>query len=89
MFYRYRNLSSARFRDAELGQSDGTRAGTLVRELRPGPLPSNPLFLLSNKNGVIYFEAEDGRAGRQIWKSDGTEGAGSIRGHIADTFLDK
>jgi ELWxxDGT repeat protein len=66
----------------ELWKSDGTEAGTLrVKDINPGSngafaQPSSPS--LTNVNGMLYFHADDGTSGRELWKSDGTE-AGTVR----------
>ena len=66
----------------ELWSTDGTEAGTMiVRDIAPGtqsqinteyPLSSNPLGM-TNLNGTLYFSADDGQNGRELWMSDGTE----------------
>jgi ELWxxDGT repeat protein len=64
----------------ELWKSDGTAEGTvLVTDLSPGPgsaflFPNNsdepsPLNVIGES---IYFAADDGVHGRELWKSDGT-----------------
>src|SRR5439155_1715482 len=63
----------------ELWKSDGTDTGTvLVKDINPGtnatngfPLGSDPEFL-TNASGTLYFSADDGAHGRELWKSDGT-----------------
>jgi ELWxxDGT repeat protein len=66
----------------ELWKSDGTEAGTvLVKDIDPviddsyydygGPYP------LAGIGGTLFFAAEDGIRGRELWKSDGTE-AGTV-----------
>jgi ELWxxDGT repeat protein len=64
----------------ELWKSDGTAAGTvLVKDIYPGtegpmdpdPISSAPSFL-TNVNGTLFFSAEDGVHGRELWNSDGT-----------------
>jgi ELWxxDGT repeat protein len=73
----------------ELWKSDGTEAGTvLVKDINPGQSPapfpgaptvpnsSNPSGL-TDVNGTLYFVADDGVHGAELWKSDGTE-AGTV-----------
>jgi ELWxxDGT repeat protein len=65
----------------ELWKSDGTEGGTtLVKDIYPGtiqfylsdfPRASSPRYL-TNVNGTLFFTAEDGTNGRELWKSDGT-----------------
>jgi len=64
----------------ELWRSDGTESGTvLVKDIYPGPWvferlpPSN----LTDVNGTLYFIADDGVYGSEIWKSNGAE-AGTV-----------
>lgn len=61
----------------ELWKTDGTAAGTvLVKDIHPadslysGSYPSH----LTNVGGLLYFVADDGVNGRELWKSDGTSG---------------
>jgi ELWxxDGT repeat protein len=71
----------------ELWKSDGTTAGTtLVKDLFPGGysgyyggyyLNSSSPGNLTNVNGTLFFTADDGTHGRELWKSDGTE-AGTV-----------
>jgi ELWxxDGT repeat protein len=63
---------------SELWKSDGTAAGTtLVKDIRPGldslsgPFSSFPAEL-TNVNGRLFFRADDGASGFELWKSDGT-----------------
>src|SRR5262249_61137988 len=69
----------------ELLKSDGTAAGTtLVKDIWPG---SSSAFIVSggsvlnafltNVNGTLFFLANDGVSGRELWKSDGTA-AGTV-----------
>lgn len=65
----------------ELWITDGTEAGTLqVLDISPGsstdggntvPDSSNPSELVV-ANGQLFFAADDGTTGRELWKSDGT-----------------
>jgi ELWxxDGT repeat protein len=61
---------------SELWKSDGTAAGTvLVRDVRPGSTSSFGFIsnrILSNIDGILYFVANDGSNGYQLWKSDGS-----------------
>lgn len=60
----------------ELWRTDGTAAGTyMVSDINPGldngldnSFEFNSLFL----NGVLYFRANDGLSGFELWRSDGT-----------------
>lgn len=64
----------------ELWKSDGTAEGTvLVKDIRPGALGSNNGFIydFTVVGGTLYFAADDGIRGSQLWKSDGTE-AGTV-----------
>jgi ELWxxDGT repeat protein len=64
----------------ELWKSDGTEAGTvLVKDIRSGPNSSFNIYSASlmNVNGMLYFRADDGVAGDELWKSDGTA-AGTV-----------
>jgi len=54
-----------------LWRSDGTPAGTeFVRDLFPGAAGSSPEGLLWG-GGVLWFTADDGASGRELWKTDG------------------
>src|SRR5262249_49559939 len=65
----------------ELYVSDGPPEGTaLVKDIRPGSggsmtTSSDPQ--LTNVNGTLFFVANDGVHGSELWKSDGTE-AGTV-----------
>lgn len=66
----------------ELWKSDGTEAGTvMVKDARPGEygsINSNSFTsTLTELNGVIFYSAQDGTNGEELWKSDGTE-AGTV-----------
>lgn len=64
----------------ELWKSDGTETGTvLVRNINEGNVgdtstaaSSNP-GSLTNVEGTLFFTADDGEHGTELWKSDGTE----------------
>lgn len=65
---------------AELWTSDGTEAGTrMVKDINPAPgggtsnaYSSDPRWLVKFHN-KLYFAADDGEHGRELWTSDGTE----------------
>lgn len=54
----------------------GTAEPALVKDIRSGPAGSSP-SALKGAHGVLYFNANDGVAGSEFWKSDGTE-AGTV-----------
>jgi ELWxxDGT repeat protein len=66
---------------AELWRSDGTAAGTyLLKDIFTGTIPgsipltgnsSAPSRLYAN-GGFVYFAADDGVNGRELWRTDGT-----------------
>jgi ELWxxDGT repeat protein len=66
---------------SELWKSDGTEAGTvLVKDVNVGAGSSNPLGAniftteppLTVVDGTVFFSADDGVHGRELWQSDGT-----------------
>ncbi|NTU82022.1 MAG: carbohydrate-binding protein [Chloroflexales bacterium] len=64
-------------RGVELWKSDGTETGTtLVRDIRPGTASSASLndraSWLQVVNGTLFFVADDGIHGKDLWRSDGT-----------------
>jgi len=68
----------------ELWKSDGTASGTaLVKDINPGSGSAfafgSSTFIdwLVNINGTLFFTANDGINGFELWKSDGTE-AGTV-----------
>ena len=84
----------------ELWKSDGTAEGTvLLRDLRPGegyqfpygdgPYQSTPREL-TNVNGTLFFTADDGNSGTELWMTDGTaEGTvlvKDIAAGVADSY---
>jgi ELWxxDGT repeat protein len=66
----------------ELWKTDGTWGGTvMVKDINPGQVGSavddsyDPD--LTNVNGTLFFSADDGMHGHELWKSDGTA-AGTV-----------
>jgi ELWxxDGT repeat protein len=61
---------------AELWRTDGTADGTvLFADLNPGPAGSKPTtdgHSMTVFNGCLYFTADDGARGVELWKTDGT-----------------
>lgn len=63
-----------------LWKSDGTKAGTmLVKDIHTGDVgfSSDEFSRLTNFGGTLYFAANDGVHGRELWRSDGTA-AGTV-----------
>jgi ELWxxDGT repeat protein len=66
--------------ETQLWKSDGTQAGTvLVKAIDFSGAGGSAYGAsdLTNVNGVLYFVADDGVHGRELWKSDGTA-AGTV-----------
>lgn len=58
--------------DLELWVTDGTAGGTkLVYDVRTGTTGSNPEQLVSF-GGLVYFVADDGVHGKELWRSSGS-----------------
>ncbi|MGL4512104.1 MAG: ELWxxDGT repeat protein [Lacipirellulaceae bacterium] len=69
----------------ELWTSDGTESGTVrVKDIRPGLYTTHPtprssfLDSFTDVSGTLYFTANDGVTGSELWRSDGTE-SGTVR----------
>src|SRR5262249_9531760 len=67
---------------SEIWRSNGTAAGTyLVKDIRPGSAVSQPSnsasFALVASTNFVYFAANDGVTGSELWRTDGTD-AGTI-----------
>jgi ELWxxDGT repeat protein len=56
------------------GKSGGT---TLVADIQAGPLPSNPDGLVAIDD-VLYFSADDGVHGRELWRWDPATGVSLV-----------
>jgi ELWxxDGT repeat protein len=78
-------IASDEAHGAELWKSDGTSAGTvLVKDILPGTgSPFRPVYYISYSggltyiNGTLFFYAQVGGSGYELWKSDGTS-AGTV-----------
>lgn len=66
----------------ELWTTDGTSAGTvLVSDIYPGTqssVPSNQSPAFCQFAGFVYFQANDGQHGRELWRTDGTPAGTSL-----------
>jgi ELWxxDGT repeat protein len=67
------------FQGRELWTSDGTPQGTrLLKDINLGPNDSSPQYLTLVRDdrlptkGLLYFTADDGNFGRELWRTDGT-----------------
>ena len=74
----------------QLWKSDGTEAGTvMVKDINPGAGSSlDPTFhdwlvpQFGGANGLLYFVADDGTHGPELWRTDGTEAGTLLMGDI-------
>lgn len=69
----------------ELWKTDGTAAGTaLVKDIKPGAASGLPGVSYAGRfdpvamGGILYFAADDGVNGRELWRSDGTAAGTSM-----------
>jgi ELWxxDGT repeat protein len=66
----------------ELWKSDCTESGTvLVRDIYGGPQSSSPYGLTASsgpQGNWVYFSADDGLHGEELWQSDGSQGGTSV-----------
>jgi len=73
----------------ELWRTDGTEIGTyIVKDINPGINGAFQVDIsanLTNINGVLYFSANDGVNGYELWKSDGTESGTVLVKNIANS----
>ncbi|MFY2559396.1 ELWxxDGT repeat protein [Corallococcus terminator] len=73
----------------ELWKTDGTTGGTrLVEDINPfgDAFPDNPPFQLVAVGKTLYFPADDGTRGTELWRSDGTTGGTNLVKDIAPGF---
>ena len=64
------SIDRARSDGVELWRSNGTQDGTiLVKDINPGSAGSNPDGFF-DANGTLYFMADDGVHGDELWMSD-------------------
>lgn len=57
----------------QLWRSDGTAAGTtLVKQINPDGQPPLGNLRLTNVNGALFFQGNDGTHDVELWKSNGT-----------------
>ncbi len=60
----------------ELWRTDGTSVGTaILKDIAPGPQNGHQGFLgfrMVSDGAVVYFQANDGVSGSELWRSDGT-----------------
>ena len=72
--------ASAMLLSASGAQAASKRGAVLVKDIRPGRSGSiqgafrggGPGPQLANISGTLYFSADDGRHGHELWRSDGT-----------------
>jgi ELWxxDGT repeat protein len=71
---------------AELWQSDGTPGGTkLVKDIHPGPASAFDLSAetyVTNVDGTLFFAADDGTRGPELWKHAPGDGPAPAAFHV-------
>ena len=67
---------------SELWSTDGTRGGTVLFDLLPGPAASAPRWL-AQAGETLFLTAEDPHSGREIWASNGTVDGSRRAGDVA------
>lgn len=75
----------------ELWTSDGTPEGTvMIEDINPGPKPSQASAVSHGHYSVdpvlgdqLYFDANDGEHGSEVWVTDGTAGGTKLLAEIA------
>ena len=55
-----------------LASSRADTSAALIKDIQPGPIGSS-LSHLVDVDGTLFFTADDGVTGNELWKSDGTE----------------
>lgn len=68
--------NTATYQGIELWKAEGTVA-TLVKDINPGSFADGFPQFLTTFGGFVYFSADDGVNGRELWRTDGT-GTGTI-----------
>ncbi len=74
--------------------TDGTLGATedsvkLVADIRPGPDSSQPRDFVNGGRGRLFFTADDGVHGRQLWKSNGTPEGTRPLTNLEDTAMEE
>jgi ELWxxDGT repeat protein len=55
----------------ELYFHDASAGSTTLIDVNPGPAPSYPSSLATGPDGYLYFTADDGAHGRELWRANG------------------